>query len=131
MAAVPAEEDGRGKRDNRHSCLLFCNQPFMPYLLYYQPFDAFALDRIKPCFATSPPLWLHAPLPLGIPVGHPRLHWHQFGAVQFPRVLGMAIDALQKGRPTRESILIFAGLLVAISLVKGILAIRNRTNKGR
>jgi ATP-binding cassette subfamily B protein len=41
-------------------------------------------------------------------------------AVQFPRVLGMAIDALQKGRPTRESILIFAGLLVAISLVKGI-----------
>ena len=41
-------------------------------------------------------------------------------AVQFPRVLGMAIDALQKGRPTRESILLFAGLLVAISLVKGI-----------
>jgi ATP-binding cassette subfamily B protein len=41
-------------------------------------------------------------------------------AVQFPRVLGMAIDALQKGRPTRETILLFAGLLVAISLVKGI-----------
>jgi ATP-binding cassette subfamily B protein len=41
-------------------------------------------------------------------------------AVQFPRVLGMAIDALQKGRPTRESILVFAGLLVLISLIKGI-----------
>jgi ATP-binding cassette subfamily B protein len=41
-------------------------------------------------------------------------------AVQFPRVLGMAIDALQKGRPTREAILLFACLLVAISLVKGI-----------
>ena len=41
-------------------------------------------------------------------------------AVQFPRVLGMAIDALQKGRPTRESILLFAGLLVAISLTKGV-----------
>jgi ATP-binding cassette subfamily B protein len=41
-------------------------------------------------------------------------------AVQFPRVLGMAVDALQKGIGTRTSILIFAGLLVAISLTKGI-----------
>jgi ATP-binding cassette subfamily B protein len=41
-------------------------------------------------------------------------------AVQFPRVLGMAVDALQKGTATRALILVFAGLLVAISLAKGI-----------
>ncbi len=40
-------------------------------------------------------------------------------AVQFPRVLGMAIDVLKSGA-TRHKILLFAGLLVAISLIKGI-----------
>ena len=40
-------------------------------------------------------------------------------AVQFPRVLGMAIDALSKG-VTRHTVLLYAGLLVAISLTKGI-----------
>ena len=40
-------------------------------------------------------------------------------AVQFPRVLGRAIDALKAGT-THQWILIFAGLLVAIYLVKGI-----------
>ena len=40
-------------------------------------------------------------------------------AVQFPRVLGMAIDVLKSGA-TRQKILLFAGLLVAISLIKGI-----------
>ena len=41
-------------------------------------------------------------------------------AVQFPRVLGWAIDKMQKNQATREAILGFAGLLVAISLTKGI-----------
>jgi len=41
-------------------------------------------------------------------------------AVQFPRVLGWAVDKLQKHQATREAILLFAGLLVAISLTKGI-----------
>jgi len=40
-------------------------------------------------------------------------------AVQFPRVLGRAVDELKSGA-TRESLLIFAGLLVAIALVKGV-----------
>ncbi len=40
-------------------------------------------------------------------------------AVQFPRVLGMAIDRIEKGT-TREIILVFALILVAISLVKGL-----------
>ncbi len=40
-------------------------------------------------------------------------------AVQFPRVLGMAINRIQQGT-TRELILIFALILVAISLVKGV-----------
>src|SRR5215469_9379622 len=40
-------------------------------------------------------------------------------AVQFPRVLGRAIDALKAGT-THQWILIFAGLLVVIYLVKGI-----------
>ncbi|HTB97741.1 MAG TPA: ABC transporter ATP-binding protein [Terracidiphilus sp.] len=40
-------------------------------------------------------------------------------AVQFPRVLGHAIDALKTGT-TRQWILIFAGLLVAIYILKGI-----------
>jgi ATP-binding cassette subfamily B protein len=40
-------------------------------------------------------------------------------AVQFPNVLGMAIDKLTRGT-TRETILLFAGLLVAISLIKGV-----------
>ena len=40
-------------------------------------------------------------------------------AVQFPSVLGMAIDRIEKGT-TRELILVFASLLVAITLVKGI-----------
>ena len=39
--------------------------------------------------------------------------------VQFPRVLGDAIDAISKGT-TRQHILVFAGLLVAISAGKGI-----------
>jgi ATP-binding cassette subfamily B protein len=39
-------------------------------------------------------------------------------AVQFPRVLERAIDAMKKGAP-REWILIFAGLLILIALVKG------------
>ncbi len=39
--------------------------------------------------------------------------------VQFPRVLGDAIDAISKGT-TRQHILIFAGLLVIISAVKGV-----------
>ncbi len=40
-------------------------------------------------------------------------------AVQFPRVLGMAVDRIEKGT-TRELILIFALILIGISLVKGI-----------
>jgi ATP-binding cassette subfamily B protein len=39
-------------------------------------------------------------------------------AVQFPRVLGNAVDALSAG-VVRERILFFAGLLIAISLAKG------------
>jgi ATP-binding cassette subfamily B protein len=41
-------------------------------------------------------------------------------AVQFPRVLGWAVDKLQKHQATREGILVFAGLLIAISLTKGV-----------
>jgi ATP-binding cassette, subfamily B, multidrug efflux pump len=41
-------------------------------------------------------------------------------AVQFPRVLGWAVDKLQKHQASHKMILGFAGLLVAISLVKGI-----------
>jgi len=40
-------------------------------------------------------------------------------AVQFPRVLQVAIDEMKHG-VTRERILLFSGLLVAISLVKGV-----------
>ncbi len=40
-------------------------------------------------------------------------------AVQFPRILGMAIDRIDKGA-TRELILVFASLLVGITLVKGV-----------
>ena len=40
-------------------------------------------------------------------------------AVQFPRVLGMAINRIEKGT-TQELILVFALILVAISLVKGV-----------
>ncbi len=40
-------------------------------------------------------------------------------AVQFPRVLGMAIDRIEKGT-TQELILVFASLLVGIILVKGV-----------
>jgi ATP-binding cassette subfamily B protein len=40
-------------------------------------------------------------------------------AVQFPRVLQVAIDDMRLG-VTRERILLFAGLLVGISLVKGV-----------
>jgi ATP-binding cassette subfamily B protein len=40
-------------------------------------------------------------------------------AVQFPSVLGMAVDAIKKGT-TRQHILYFALLLVGINLVKGI-----------
>jgi ATP-binding cassette subfamily B multidrug efflux pump len=41
-------------------------------------------------------------------------------AVQFPRVLGWAIDKLQKNQANHQAILLFAVLLVAISLTKGI-----------
>jgi ATP-binding cassette subfamily B protein len=41
-------------------------------------------------------------------------------AVQFPRVLGWAVDKLQKGHANHRMILLFAGLLIAISLTKGI-----------
>jgi ATP-binding cassette subfamily B protein len=41
-------------------------------------------------------------------------------AVQFPRVLGWAVDSLQRNQATRQAVLGFAGLLVAIALVKGI-----------
>jgi ATP-binding cassette subfamily B protein len=41
-------------------------------------------------------------------------------AVQFPRVLGWAVEKLEKQQADRRAILIFAALLVAISLVKGI-----------
>jgi ATP-binding cassette subfamily B protein len=41
-------------------------------------------------------------------------------AVQFPRVLGWAVDKLQKHQAGHQAILVFAGLLVAISLAKGI-----------
>src|SRR5580692_1070285 len=40
-------------------------------------------------------------------------------AVQFPSVLGMAINRIEQGT-TRELILVFALILVAISLVKGV-----------
>jgi len=40
-------------------------------------------------------------------------------AVQFPSILGMAVDAIKKGT-TRQHILYFALLLVGINLVKGI-----------
>ena len=41
-------------------------------------------------------------------------------AVQFPRVLGWAVDKLQKHQADHQAILLFAGLLVAISLAKGV-----------
>jgi ATP-binding cassette subfamily B protein len=41
-------------------------------------------------------------------------------AVQFPFVLGIIVDKLQKKQATTELVLLFAGLLVGISLVKGI-----------
>src|SRR6266568_1403449 len=41
-------------------------------------------------------------------------------AVQFSRVLGRAVDYLQRNQATRETMLICAGLLVLISLTKGI-----------
>ncbi|HXR40322.1 MAG TPA: ABC transporter ATP-binding protein [Terracidiphilus sp.] len=41
-------------------------------------------------------------------------------AVQFPRVLGWAVDKLQKHQADHKAILLFAGLLVGISLIKGI-----------
>jgi ATP-binding cassette subfamily B multidrug efflux pump len=40
-------------------------------------------------------------------------------AVQFPSILGMAVDAIKKGT-TRQHILYFAMLLVGINLVKGV-----------
>jgi ATP-binding cassette subfamily B protein len=41
-------------------------------------------------------------------------------AVQFPRVLGMAVDRLQKNLADHRLILLFAAMLVGISLIKGI-----------
>ena len=40
-------------------------------------------------------------------------------AVQFPNILGMAVDAIKKGT-TREHILLLALLLVGIALIKGV-----------
>jgi ATP-binding cassette subfamily B protein len=40
--------------------------------------------------------------------------------VQFPRVLEKAIDAMQRHEATRHTILLYAGLLIGISLVKGV-----------
>jgi ATP-binding cassette subfamily B protein len=40
-------------------------------------------------------------------------------AVQFPRILGMAIDAIRRGT-TRQHVLVLASILVGITLVKGI-----------
>ena len=40
-------------------------------------------------------------------------------AVQFPRVIERAVDALKNGA-TREKIFLFAGLLVGIAVVKGV-----------
>jgi ATP-binding cassette subfamily B protein len=40
--------------------------------------------------------------------------------VQFPRVLKMAVDELQMNRATRTDILYFAGLLIAIAVIKGV-----------
>ena len=41
-------------------------------------------------------------------------------AVQFPQILGWAIDRLQKNTATHQSILLFAGLLILIAVVKGV-----------
>jgi ATP-binding cassette, subfamily B, multidrug efflux pump len=41
-------------------------------------------------------------------------------AVQFPRVLGWAVDKLQRHQADHQMILLFAGLLIAISLTKGV-----------
>jgi ATP-binding cassette subfamily B multidrug efflux pump len=41
-------------------------------------------------------------------------------AVQFPRVLGWAVDKLQKHQADHKAIVLFAALLVGISLTKGI-----------
>ena len=41
-------------------------------------------------------------------------------AVQFPRVLGWAVDKLQKHQADHKMILIFAGLVLGISVTKGI-----------
>lgn len=41
-------------------------------------------------------------------------------SVQFPRVVGWAIDSLREPGTTRQTILFLAGLLVAIGLAKGI-----------
>jgi len=41
-------------------------------------------------------------------------------SVQFPRVLGWTVDKMQRNQATREAILVFAGLLIAISLTKGV-----------
>jgi len=40
--------------------------------------------------------------------------------VQFPRVLEKAIDAMQKHQATRHSILLYAGLLIAIYAARGV-----------
>ena len=41
-------------------------------------------------------------------------------AVQFPRVLGWTVDKLQKHQASHQMILLFAGLLIGISVTKGI-----------
>jgi ATP-binding cassette subfamily B protein len=41
-------------------------------------------------------------------------------AVQFPRVLGWAINKLENHQADRKAILLFAGLLIGISITKGI-----------
>ena len=47
-------------------------------------------------------------------------------AVQFPRVLGMAVDRLQTNLADHRLILIFAAMLVGISLTKGIFLYAHR-----
>ena len=41
-------------------------------------------------------------------------------SVQVPRIIGKAIDYLKQGGATRQTILFYAGLLVAVYLVKGV-----------
>jgi hypothetical protein len=57
-------------------------------------------QTIKHASRSAPPLRLHAPLPLGIPVGHALLHRHQCGLGAGPRCSSWAIDSLKARRHT-------------------------------